>query len=67
VAGRLLFDRWLRAMLSGRMMLHSVRVAIGDRVRAQISSYDPDRGRINVAERPAPRGTPHEAPATVLR
>lgn len=34
------------AHLAGRMRLHHIRVLPGDRVRVEISSYDPAKGRI---------------------
>ena len=34
------------AHLSGRMRLHRIRVLIGDRVRMEMSPYDPTKGRI---------------------
>ncbi|NPA30597.1 MAG: translation initiation factor IF-1 [Chloroflexi bacterium] len=34
------------AYLSGRMRKHYIRILLGDRVKVEISPYDPTRGRI---------------------
>ncbi|OHA09308.1 MAG: translation initiation factor IF-1 [Candidatus Sungbacteria bacterium RIFCSPLOWO2_01_FULL_59_16] len=34
------------ARLSGKMRLHFIRVLPGDRVRVELSPYDPTKGRI---------------------
>lgn len=34
------------AHLGGKMRLHYIRVLLGDRVRVEITPYDPKRGRI---------------------
>lgn len=34
------------AHLSGKMRLHHIRVLPGDRVRVELSPYDPTKGRI---------------------
>ncbi len=34
------------ATLSGRMRRHYVRVLLGDRVKVEVSPYEPTRGRI---------------------
>ncbi len=34
------------AHLSGRMRMHKIRLAVGDRVKVQISPYDLTKGRI---------------------
>ncbi|HOK17907.1 MAG TPA: translation initiation factor IF-1 [Caldisericia bacterium] len=36
----------IKAFVSGKMRLNSIRVIPGDRVRIQISKYDPSQGRI---------------------
>ena len=36
----------IKAFVSGKMRLHSIRVVPGDRVKLQISIYDPTQGRI---------------------
>lgn len=39
-------DREILARLGGRMRIHRIRVLVGDRVKVELSSYDPNRGRI---------------------
>ncbi len=34
------------AHVSGRMRVHFIRIVPGDRVKVEISPYDPNRGRI---------------------
>jgi len=34
------------AHVSGKMRMHFIRILPGDRVKVEISSYDPTRGRI---------------------
>ena len=36
----------IKAFVSGKMRLHSIRVVPGDTVKLQISIYDPTQGRI---------------------
>ena len=36
----------IRAVLSGRMQGHGVRVVAGDRVSVEFSPYDPSLGRV---------------------
>jgi translation initiation factor IF-1 len=31
---------------SGKLQVHHIRLAVGDRVKVEISPYDPERGRI---------------------
>jgi len=31
---------------AGKLQVHHIRLAIGDRVKVEISPYDPERGRI---------------------
>lgn len=38
--------REILAHLAGRMRLHRIRVMPGDKVRLEMSEYDPDKGRI---------------------
>lgn len=39
-------DITLRAVLSGRMKKHRIKVTVGDRVRVSVSPYDPSHGII---------------------
>ena len=45
---RVELDNGLRilAHVSGKMRMHFIRILPGDRVKVEISSYDPTRGRI---------------------
>jgi len=43
---KLLDGREILAHLSGNMRRFRITILVGDRVRVEISSYDPDRGRI---------------------
>ncbi len=45
---RVLLDngREVLAHVSGRMRVHFIRIVPGDRVKVEISPYDPTRGRI---------------------
>jgi translation initiation factor IF-1 len=43
--------RRVQARLSGKMVLGRIRVVPGDRVRVEVSSYDPSRGRITYRHR----------------
>jgi translation initiation factor IF-1 len=38
--------RRVLARLSGRLVMHHIRVIAGDRVRVELGAYDPTRGRI---------------------
>lgn len=38
--------REVLAHVSGRMRVHFIRIVPGDRVRVELSPYDPKRGRI---------------------
>ncbi len=37
--------------LSGKMRIHFIKILPGDRVRVEMTPYDPDRGRITYRER----------------
>jgi len=39
------------AKLSGRMRRHRIRVVLGDRVKVEVSPYDPTRGRVTYRQR----------------
>ncbi len=39
------------AHLSGKMRKHYIKVALGDRVKVELSPYDLTRGRVTVVER----------------
>jgi len=39
-------DREVIAHLGGKMRLHYIRVLLGDRVRVEMTPYDPSKGRI---------------------
>ena len=41
------------AYLSGKMRRYYIRIALGDRVRVEMSMYDPSRGRIIFRQRDA--------------
>ena len=36
--------------LSGKMRIHFIKILPGDRVRVEMTPYDPDRGRITYRE-----------------
>lgn len=37
--------------LSGKMRIHFIKILPGDRVRVEMTPYDPDRGRITYREK----------------
>lgn len=37
--------------LSGKMRIHFIKILPGDRVRVEMTPYDPDRGRITFREK----------------
>jgi len=43
------------AYLSGKMRKNYIRILLGDRVRVEMSVYDPSRGRISYRFRDMPR------------
>ncbi len=50
------------AYLSGKMRKYYIRILLGDRVRVEMSMYDPARGRITYRYRDGQRGDDTEAP-----
>jgi translation initiation factor IF-1 len=48
------------AYLSGKMRKFYIRIALGDRVRVEMSMYDPTRGRIIYRHRDSRGGTDDE-------
>jgi translation initiation factor IF-1 len=45
------FRRRVRARLGGKLTVSKIRVIPGDRVRVEVSCYDPTRGRITYRHR----------------
>lgn len=43
-------DRIIHAYLSGKMKKHFIRIIPGDKVRVEVSVYDPTKGRITFRE-----------------
>ena len=39
-------DKVILCYLSGKMRMHYIKITPGDKVKIQVSLYDPDRGRI---------------------
>ncbi|OGY23769.1 MAG: translation initiation factor IF-1 [Candidatus Woykebacteria bacterium RBG_13_40_7b] len=39
-------ERKILCYLSGKMRMHYIKITPGDKVKIQVSAYDPDRGRI---------------------
>lgn len=39
-------DKVILCYLSGKMRMHYIKITPGDKVKIQVSHYDPDRGRI---------------------
>ncbi|NWG16476.1 MAG: translation initiation factor IF-1 [Chloroflexi bacterium] len=45
------------AYLSGKMRKYYIRILLGDRVKVEMSMYDPKRGRITYRHKDSGRGT----------
>lgn len=50
------------AYLSGKMRKYYIRILLGDRVRVEMSVYDPSRGRITYRYKDGQRGEDVEIP-----
>lgn len=48
------------AYLSGKMRKYYIRILLGDRVKVEMSVYDPKRGRITYRHKDARGGDPEE-------
>jgi len=48
------------AYLSGKMRKYYIRILLGDRVKVEMSVYDPKRGRITYRHKDSVRGDPEE-------
>ena len=48
------------AYLSGKMRKYYIRILLGDRVKVEMSVYDPKRGRITFRHKDSGRGDPEE-------
>lgn len=51
------------AYLSGKMRKYYIRILLGDRVKVEMSMYDPKRGRIIYRHKDSGRGAPVDGDA----